>query len=165
MEGIQKIRLSVNGTTHTVEVDGNMPLLWVLRDELGLLGTKYGCGAGLCGACSVLIDGVARRSCLQAVGTVNSEITTIEGLDGMELADNIQQEWVSHQVAQCGYCQPGQIIQAFDLLSHKHNPTEEDITNAMNGNLCRCGTYSRISTAIKAVLNKNGTSRQEKEPD
>jgi isoquinoline 1-oxidoreductase alpha subunit len=147
----KKIQLQINGSIYSLEGDGNMPLLWVLRDELGLVGTKYGCGMGLCGACSVLIDGVSTRSCLINVGSVNGEITTIEGLGNPESPHNLQEAWIENQVAQCGYCQPGQIINACGLLAQNPAPSDSEIENAMLGNLCRCGTYSRIRKAIRSV--------------
>lgn len=144
-------QLSVNGKGHTVDVDGNMPLLWVLRDILGLTGTKFGCGVAQCGACTVHLNGRAVRSCVTDVGVAClSEITTIEGLspDG---SHPCQKAWVELGVPQCGFCQPGQIMTASALIAHNPNPTDEDIDNAMRGNICRCGTYPRIKQAIKNV--------------
>ena len=141
-------KLNVNGQRHTVDVDGDMPLLWALRDVLGLTGTKFGCGVAQCGACTVHLDGRAVRSCSVDVGVAClSAITTIEGLsyDG---SHPCQKAWVELGVPQCGFCQPGQIMTAAALLAHNGNPTDEDIDNAMRGNICRCGTYPRIREAI-----------------
>jgi aerobic-type carbon monoxide dehydrogenase small subunit (CoxS/CutS family) len=142
------ISLNVNGQAHIVEVSPDTPLLWVLRDNLGLTGTKYGCGIGACGACTVHLDGNAVRSCTVPVGQVGERpITTIEGLstDGDH---PLQQAWLTENVAQCGYCQPGQIMAAAALLAENANPRDADIDAAMSGNLCRCGTYPRIRRAI-----------------
>jgi isoquinoline 1-oxidoreductase subunit alpha len=141
-------RLQVNGKTHTVNVPPDTPLLWVLRDSLDLVGTKYGCGMGVCGACTVHINGVPLRSCQMPVSTaVGMQITTIEGLspDG---SHPLQQAWCEKDVAQCGYCQSGQIMTAAALLRNNPKPTDEDINNAMAGNLCRCATYLRIREGI-----------------
>lgn len=143
------MKLVVNGTSRKVDVEAEMPLLWVLRDALGLTGTKYGCGVAACGACTVLVDGVAVRSCQTPVGDVEGEVTTIEGLGTPDALHAVQAAWVEHQVAQCGYCQSGQIMQAADLLAANPKPTDQDIDDAMSGNLCRCGTYPRIRAAIK----------------
>jgi len=143
--------ITVNGKPQTVEVDGGTPLLWVLRDSIGLTGTKYSCGRGLCGSCTVHVDGEAVRSCITPIEQVGDQkVTTIEGLspDG---SHPLQQAWVSENVPQCGYCQIGQIMAAAALLSHNPNPTDEDIDTEMYGNACRCGTYSRIRQAIKAA--------------
>ncbi len=148
------MRLVVNGTSHEVDVEADMPLLWVLRDEIGLTGTKYGCGVAACGACTVHIDGVAVRSCQTAVGDVDGEVTTIEGLGNAQALHAVQAAWAEHQVAQCGYCQSGQIMQAADLLSNIPDPTDADIDEAMSGNLCRCGTYPRIRAAVKTAAAK-----------
>jgi len=126
----------------------DVPLLWVLRDELNLTGTKFGCGVAACGACTVHIDGVAVRSCQTALSDVDGEVTTIEGLGTPESLHALQAAWVEHQVAQCGYCQSGQIMQAASLLAENPSPTDADIDDAMQGNLCRCGTYPRIRAAI-----------------
>jgi aerobic-type carbon monoxide dehydrogenase small subunit (CoxS/CutS family) len=148
-------QLNVNGNRHTVDVDGDMPLLWVLRDVLGLKGTKFGCGVSQCGACTVHLDGRAIRSCITDVGVAAlSEITTIEGLspDG---SHPVQQAWIEEGVPQCGFCQPGQIMSAAALLAVHPHPDDTQIDNAMRGNICRCGTYPRIKRAIKNVA---GTS-------
>jgi isoquinoline 1-oxidoreductase alpha subunit len=142
-------RLTINGNAHDVDLPENVPLLWVLRDEIGLTGTKFGCGVAACGACTVHIDGEAVRSCQVALADVWGEVTTIEGLGSPENMATIQQAWVDHQVAQCGYCQSGQIMNAAALLAHTPQPTDQDIDDAMQGNLCRCGTYPRIRAAIK----------------
>lgn len=144
------ITLKVNGSTHDVDAPGEMPLLWVLRDKLGLTGSKYGCGAGQCGACTVHVDGMAVRSCLRPVGTLEgAEITTIEGLGTPAAPHPVQAAWIEAQVAQCGYCQSGQIMQAAALLAAAPDPTEAEIDAAMSGNLCRCGTYPRIRAAVR----------------
>jgi isoquinoline 1-oxidoreductase alpha subunit len=141
--------LRVNGVARTIDADPAMPLLWALRDLLGLTGTKYGCGIGACGACTVHLNGQAVRSCITSIGDVgDQEVTTIEGLspDGMH---PVQRAWVANNVPQCGYCQVGQIMQAAALLKDTPKPTDQQITDAMSGNLCRCGTYQRIRAAIK----------------
>ncbi len=145
--------LRINGTTHEADLPDDVPLLWVLRDALGLTGTKYGCGVAACGACTVHIGGIAMRSCQVTLGDVDGEITTIEGLANTDMAV-LQQSWIDHQVAQCGYCQSGQLMQAASLLAENPNPTDADIDVAMNGNLCRCGTYPRIRQAIHAAAEK-----------
>jgi isoquinoline 1-oxidoreductase alpha subunit len=142
------ITLKVNKQSRTIDVPGEMPLLWVLRDVLGLKGTKYGCGISACGACTVHVDGRAVRSCVTPVSSVESRnITTIEGLADTEIHP-VQMAWEETDVAQCGYCQPGQIMSAVALLSKTPKPTDTDIDSAMSGNLCRCGTYPRIREAI-----------------
>ncbi|EDM72528.1 isoquinoline 1-oxidoreductase, alpha subunit [Roseobacter sp. AzwK-3b] len=143
--------LKINGTNYTVDLPGDMPLLWVLRDGLNITSVKYGCGIAQCGACTVHIDGEAVRSCQVALSDVWGEITTIEGLGTPEALHVIQAAWIDHQVAQCGYCQSGQILQAADLLARNPQPTDEDIDAAMSGNLCRCGTYPRIRAAVHAA--------------
>jgi isoquinoline 1-oxidoreductase alpha subunit len=148
------MRLKVNGTTHEVDVESDMPLLWVLRDELGITGPKYGCGIAMCGACTVHVGGTAVRSCSLQVGDVSGEITTIEGLGSPQVMHAVQAAWVEHQVAQCGYCQPGQIMAAASLLNANADPDDEHIDRAMSANLCRCGTYLRIRTAVKAAAAK-----------
>ena len=143
------INLRLNGGTRAVDADPAMPLLWALRDLLGLTGAKFGCGIGACGACTVQLNGQAVRSCITAIGDVgDQEITTIEGLspDG---AHPVQRAWVANNVPQCGYCQAGQIMQAAALLKETPKPTDQQITDAMSGNICRCGTYQRIRAAIK----------------
>jgi aerobic-type carbon monoxide dehydrogenase small subunit (CoxS/CutS family) len=152
------ITLIVNGEERAVEVSADTPLLWVLRDTLGLTGTKYGCGKGLCGSCTVHVDGKAKRSCTTPVSeVVGKNITTIEGLspDG---SHPVQQAWLAERVTQCGYCQPGQIMTAVALLQRKPKPTDEDIDAAMSGNLCRCGTYQRIRRAIHRVAEEGGVT-------
>jgi len=142
------VKLVVNGGALESASATDTPLLWVLRDEFGLTGTKFGCGVAACGACTVHVDGEAKRSCQLSVGDVDGPITTIEGVSDVETLSAVQTAWVAHQVAQCGYCQAGQQMQAASLLSHNPNPTDADISAAMNGNLCRCGTYPRIRAAI-----------------
>jgi isoquinoline 1-oxidoreductase alpha subunit len=140
--------LSVNGTPRQVDLPGDVPLLWALRDGLALTGTKFGCGVAACGACTVLIDGQAVRSCQVPLSDASGEITTIEGLGQPQALSPLQQAWVKHQVAQCGYCQSGQIMQAAALLATTPDPTDAEIDDSMQGNLCRCGTYPRIRAAI-----------------
>ncbi len=141
--------LTINGRVHSVDLPDDVPLLWVLRDEIWLTGTKFGCGVAACGACTVHIDGAPVRSCQVALADVWGDVTTIEGLGQPDNLAVIQQAWVDHQVAQCGYCQSGQIMNAAALLSEIPDPTDQDIDDAMQGNLCRCGTYPRIRAAIK----------------
>ena len=148
------MKLTVNGTEHEVDVDPNMPLLWVLRDEIGLTGTKYGCGIAQCGACTVHIDGQAVRSCQVAVGDLAGDVTTIEGIGNPETLHAVQEAWVEHQVAQCGYCQSGQIMQAASMLEFNPDPSDDVIDAVMSGNLCRCGTYPRIRAAVKTAAAK-----------
>ncbi len=148
------IRLRVNGSEYRVDVDAEMPLLWVLRDELGLTGTKYGCGIGMCGACSILVDGVALRSCTISVGDLAGEVTTIEGISTPDSLHVVQEEWIRHQVAQCGYCQSGQIVAAVALLAENRSPSNVEIDDALSANLCRCGTYVRIRQALKAAAER-----------
>ena len=148
------ITIKVNGVDRSVDVDGDTPLLWVLRDVLGMTGTKFGCGAGLCGACTVHIDGVAVRSCqTSAKDAAGKKVTTIEGLGGNH---PLQVAWVAEQVPQCGYCQSGQIMSASALLASNPHPTDSDIDDAMFGNICRCGTYLRIREAIKQAAQSSG---------
>jgi isoquinoline 1-oxidoreductase subunit alpha len=145
------VTFSVNGVTRKFDGDEDMPLLWYLRDDLRLTGTRFGCGAGLCGACTVHLDGLAVRSCQTPLRTLqNKRVVTIEGLspDGRH---PVQRAWLSHDVAQCGYCQTGQIMQAASLLARTPNPSDQDIDRAMTGNICRCGTYQRIRAAIKTA--------------
>ncbi len=146
--------LKINGKTHQVDLPDDVPLLWVLRDEVGLTGTKFGCGVAACGACTVHIDGEAVRSCQVALSDVWGDVTTIEGLGTPDAMATIQKAWVDHQVAQCGYCQSGQIMQAAALLAENPTPTDADIDDAMQGNLCRCGTYPRIRAAIHDAASK-----------
>lgn len=150
---VATFNLSINGQKHQVDVDPDTPILWVLRDHLNLVGTKYGCGIAMCGACTIHLDGVALRSCQLPVSAVgNKSITTIEGLS--ENGDHpVQKAWLELDVAQCGYCQAGQIMNAAALLKANPNPTDAEIEAAMNGNICRCGTYTRIKAAIKAAAN------------
>ena len=148
--------LTVNGQAINIQADPDMPLLWVLRDILGLTGTKYGCGQGLCGACTIHLTGKAIRSCVTTIGSANgAAVTTIEGLAALAEGDDLhpaQQAWLEERVPQCGYCQPGQIMQAAALLSENPAPTDDEIDAAMSGNLCRCGTYQRIRKAIQHVI-------------
>ena len=143
--------LSVNQISHQVDVDADTPLLWVLRDELGLVGTKFGCGVAMCGACTVHVDGVATRACITPVGSLSGKsITTIEGLS--ENGEHpVQKAWLEHDVAQCGYCQSGQIMSAAALLAQNPNPDDKAIEASMSGNICRCATYYRIKAAIKSA--------------
>jgi isoquinoline 1-oxidoreductase subunit alpha len=142
--------IKVNGQTHSVDVDGDTPLLWVLRDVLGMTGTKFGCGAALCGACTVHIDGVATRSCVTTIDSVGgSAITTIEAIGETPAGEAVQKAWLELEVVQCGYCQSGQIMSAAALLAENPGPSDADIDDAMSGNICRCGTYPRIRAAIK----------------
>lgn len=165
------IPLQVNGRPHEIDADPEMPLLWALRDTLGLVGTKFGCGGGFCGACTVHVDGAATRSCTLPIGKASGRaIVTIEGLtasaDGCEQVGSgangcgalhpVQQAWIDLDVAQCGYCQAGQIMTAVALLRRTPNPTDEEIAAAMNGNLCRCGTYMRIRDAVRRAAGDPG---------
>ncbi len=142
------MRITVNGTARDIDVEPEMPLLWALRDELGVTGPKYGCGLGVCGACTVHIDGKAVRSCSTAVGTVTKPVTTIEGLGSPESLHAVQRAWIELQVAQCGYCQSGQMMTAAAFLATNRNPSAAQVDEAMNANLCRCGTYPRIRAAV-----------------
>ncbi|MDR6632253.1 isoquinoline 1-oxidoreductase alpha subunit [Phyllobacterium sp. 1468] len=142
--------LKINGTAHSVDVDDDTPLLWVIRDVLGMTGTKFGCGAALCGACTVHIDGIATRSCITTVDSIgDSAITTIEAIGETPQGAALQKAWLDLEVVQCGYCQSGQLMSAAALLTETPKPTDEDINSAMSGNVCRCGTYQRIRAAIK----------------
>ena len=142
--------ISINGTARSVDVDGDTRLLWVLRDVLGMTGTKFGCGMALCGACTVHLDGSAIRSCITTIDSVGgSKITTIEAIGATPAGAKIQKAWLDHEVAQCGYCQSGQIMSASALLAGNAHPSDADIDDAMSGNICRCGTYVRIREAIK----------------
>jgi len=150
-------KFTVNGVEREVSVEEDMPLLWVLRDELKIHGPKYGCGIAQCGACTVHLDGMAVRSCqVPASELEGSEVTTIEGLGTPDAMHAVQQAWVEHQVAQCGYCQAGQIMAAASFLDLNSNPTDEQIDMAMSANLCRCGTYPRIRAAVKTAAKKMG---------
>jgi isoquinoline 1-oxidoreductase subunit alpha len=145
---VASISMTVNGVEHTVDVGAGMPLLWVLRDVLQLTGTKYGCGEGICGACTVLLDGRAARSCVTPVSAAaGGEVLTIEGLSE-DATHSLQQAWIEEDVGECGYCQPGQIMTALSLLARNPHPTDGEIDQAMSGNFCRCGTYNRIRRAI-----------------
>ena len=151
--------INVNGDAHRVDVDGDTPLLWVLRDVLGMTGTKFGCGMALCGSCTVHIDGTARRSCITTMDSIGTApITTIEAIGVTPAGAKIQKAWLDGEVVQCGYCQSGQIMSASTLLANNPHPSDLDIDNAMSGNICRCGTYVRIREAIKraARTNKKG---------
>ena len=142
--------LMVNGKQHTADVDGDTPLLWVLRDVLGMTGTKYGCGMALCGACTVHMDGAATRSCMTPVEAASGKaITTIEAAHTTEVGRAVQEAWIDVDVVQCGYCQPGQIMSATALLTETPSPSDEQIREGMAGNICRCGTYERIHAAVK----------------
>jgi isoquinoline 1-oxidoreductase alpha subunit len=144
------LRLKINGKTHSVDIDDDTPLLWVLRDVLGMTGTKFGCGQALCGACTVHIDGIATRSCVTPVDSIGtSEVTTIEAIGATAAGAKVQKAWLDKEVVQCGYCQSGQIMSAAALLTSNPKPTDADINDAMSGNICRCGTYVRIREAIK----------------
>ena len=145
------MKLNVNGKIHQIDVDPSMPLLWVLRDELNIKGPKFGCGIAMCGACTVHINGNATRSCVYPVSAVQGEVTTVEGLGSPDALHAVQNAWIEHQVAQCGYCQSGQIMSAAALIKKTPNPSDDDIDTAMSGNLCRCGTYPRIRAAIKTA--------------
>jgi isoquinoline 1-oxidoreductase alpha subunit len=147
--------IEVNGNTHSLDVDGDTPLLWVLRDVLGMTGTKFGCGMALCGACTVQIDGAPTRSCVTPIDSVGaSSITTIEAIGATPAGAKIQKAWLDLEVVQCGYCQSGQIMSASALLSSNPHPTDSDIDDAMSGNICRCGTYVRIREAIKHAASR-----------
>ena len=150
------MKLTVNGTTHDVgDIEEDMPLLWALRDIVGQKDVKYGCGVAQCGACTVHLDGVAARSCQTFVGDVEGvDITTVQGLGSPDALHAVQKAWITHQVAQCGYCQSGQIMQAASFLSENNAPTDDEIDEAMNGNLCRCGTYLRIRAAVKTAASE-----------
>lgn len=148
------IPLTVNGVSHEFDGDPNMPILWYLRDELGLAGTKFGCGMALCGACTVHIDGRAIRACVTPVSAADSkEVTTIEGLDP-DGNHPVQRAWRSHNVPQCGYCQSGQIMQAASLLAENPDPSDEEVIEGMQGNICRCGTYQRIFAAVRTAASE-----------
>ncbi|MBN2905113.1 MAG: (2Fe-2S)-binding protein [Rhodobacteraceae bacterium] len=148
------MKLTVNGIVHEVDVEPEMPLLWVLRDILGLHGTKYGCGIAQCGACTVHVDGVAQKSCQIAVGDLWGPVTTIEGLGTPDAPHPVQAAWIEHQVAQCGYCQSGQVMAAAAFLAEVPTPTATQIDDALSGNLCRCGTYPRLRAAVATAAQK-----------
>ena len=155
-------RLNVNGKPRTVDVDGDTPLLWVLRDILDMTGTKFGCGMALCGACTVLADGRPVRSCSIPVESVgNKQITTIESIGSTPVGKRVQEAWIAKDVPQCGYCQSGQIVAATALLAAVPNPTDAEIDQAMSGNICRCGTYGRIRDAIKQAAAANAPKRSQ----
>jgi isoquinoline 1-oxidoreductase alpha subunit len=144
------VTLKINGSEHVLDVDDDMPLLWVIRDVLGMMGTKFGCGIAYCGACTVHMDGQPVRSCITSVGDVgDAAITTIEAIGQTPAGKNVQQAWIELDVPQCGYCQSGQVMSASALLTDKPRPSDADIDDAMSGNVCRCGTYVRIRQAIK----------------
>jgi isoquinoline 1-oxidoreductase alpha subunit len=150
------VRLSINGTPHQLDVPPDMPLLWTLRDVIGLTGTKFGCGMALCGACTVQVDGLPIRSCVTPVSSVaGKEITTIEGIGATPVGQRVQEAWRALNVPQCGYCQSGQIMQAAGLLATNPKPSDQDIDTSMAGNICRCGTYQRIRAAIKAAAKES----------
>jgi isoquinoline 1-oxidoreductase subunit alpha len=152
-------KIRVNGIEHEVDVDGDIPLLWVLRDVLGMTGTKFGCGKALCGACTVHLNGMPLRSCVMPVENVgDSAITTIEAIGETAIGQNLQKAWLDLDVVQCGYCQSGQIMSAAALLAANSQPTDADIDTAMAGNICRCGTYIRIREAIKQAAQLYATS-------
>ena len=151
--------IKINGTKRTVDVDGDMPLLWVLRDELDLKGSKFGCGAGLCGACTVHLDGVAVRACQTPISSVgNASVATIEGMEADPVGKRLQAAWLDLDVPQCGYCQAGQIMSATALLRQTPHPTDADIDTAMTGNICRCASYTRIRAAIKQAAGAGAKS-------
>lgn len=146
-----QFNINVNGQDRQVDVDGDTPLLWVLRDSLSLVGTKYGCGIAQCGACTIHVDGKAARSCSTPISSIEGKkITTIEGLSD-DASHPVQQAWIEHDVPQCGYCQAGQIMSASALLNGNKNPSDSEISDAMHGNICRCGTYTRIKAAVKTA--------------
>jgi isoquinoline 1-oxidoreductase alpha subunit len=150
------MKLTINDTDYNLDVESEMPFLWVLRDELNIKGPKYGCGIGVCGACTVIIGGKATRSCALRVADVEGKVTTIEGVGNSTLLHAVQRAWVDCQVAQCGYCQPGQIMTAIALLNSTPNPSDEVINNAMSANICRCATYPRIRAAVKLAISYLG---------
>ena len=145
------MNLNINGNDYELDVEADMPLLWVLRDEIGLTGTKFGCGIAQCGACTVHVDGQPVRSCSYPVGLVKGKVTTIEDVSDPDVLSKVQEAWIENQTPQCGYCQSGQIMSATALLSNNPNPTDDDIDQAMTGNICRCGSYPRIRASIHAA--------------
>ena len=150
--------LKINGKSQQVDAEDDIPLLWLLRDHLDMVGTKYGCGIGMCGACTVLVNGTAMRSCsVKAITLQDAEIVTIEGL-AENGGEKIQEAWIKEDVPQCGYCQAGQIMNAVGLLKSNSNPSDEEIDTAMDGNLCRCGSYIRIKAAIRTAVSEGGIS-------
>ena len=156
------VTLRINGKSHKVDAPSDMPLLWVLRDLLGMNGTKFGCGVALCGACTVHLDGIPRRSCVTPVSAaVGHAIATIEAIGATPIGKKVQQSWLDLEVVQCGYCQSGQIMAAAALLAKIPSPTDTDIDQAMSGNICRCGTYPRIREAIKQAARKQTTAERE----
>jgi isoquinoline 1-oxidoreductase subunit alpha len=156
------VTVTINNKSHTVDVSPDMPLLWVLRDLLGMTGTKFGCGVALCGACTVHLDGIPRRACVTPVGAaIGHAITTIEAIGATPVGKKVQQAWLDLEVVQCGYCQSGQIMAAAALLAKIPAPTDTDIDQAMSGNICRCGTYPRIREAIKLAARKSTTAKKE----
>lgn len=154
------IELTVNGVKHTLDVEADTPLLWVVRDFLNLKGSKFGCGAGLCGACTMHLNGMPIRTCITPVAAAAGQnITTIEGVGSPDNLSTVQQAWIDNNVPQCGYCQSGQIMSATALLRDNPNPSDQDIDNAMSGNICRCGTYPRIKKAIKQAAGNLSAER------
>lgn len=157
------VSLTVNGDERSLNIEGDTPLLWVLRDELGLKGTKFGCGAGLCGACTVHLNGQPVRSCSTPVEMASGgEVVTIEGLTDGDRLHALQEAWIEHGVPQCGYCQSGQIMSAAHLLANNSTPSRDEIVAAMTGNLCRCGTYSRIIAAVESVAGSESSGGSQK---
>jgi isoquinoline 1-oxidoreductase subunit alpha len=151
--------LTINGKRYNVDLPGDIPLLWALRDHVGLTGTKFGCGMALCGACTVHVDGQPLRSCLTPISAVaNKKVTTIEGIGADKVGQAVQAAWVEMGVPQCGYCQPGQIMSATALLKRNPRPSDADIDDALSGNICRCGTYVRIRAAVKAAGRQGGAA-------
>jgi len=151
------VRVKINGETRDIDAPEDMPLLWALRQELGMVGTKFGCGIGMCGACTVHVDGQATRSCAMPIGAIgDKEVSTIEALGQTPVGQALQEAWLEGDVMQCGYCQAGQLMNATALLNSNPNPSDEEIDNAMRGNICRCACYKRIQTAIASVARKEG---------
>ena len=152
-------KLNINGKQYDVDLPPDTPLLWVLRDQIGLTGTKFGCGMALCGACTIHIDGEPGRACVTPISSLaGKKITTIEGIEGDKVGKAVQAAWIDVGVPQCGYCQAGQVMAAMALLKKKPNPSDADIDDAMAGNICRCGTYARIRAAIKQAAGQPGAS-------